>query len=841
MGSQGNRVTALWDDARFALRTLRKNAGFTAVVLLTLAVGIGANAAIFGLMDQVMLRPLPVRDPDRLVVVDAPGTYSGHTSNGSDTLTPLSHPMFEGLRDRAPGFAAVLAFRGAQVHLSTGQATESLTADLVSGTYFPALGLQPSLGRLLGPEDDRTPSGHPIVVLGERLFRTRFGGDPGVVGRVLRLNGHPMTVVGVAPAGFEGLEVGQLTDLFVPLAMEPQVLPTWRPVLGNWRSRWLTVMARLQDGETPASAEAGANVVYAQLLQEDVKDATNLTPRYREQFLAKRLRLLPGARGTSALRDDARGPLVVLMGMVGLVLMIACANVANLVLARGSSRQKELAVRTALGAGRGRLVRQLVVESLLLSLAGGALGLVLSIWMGQALIAALPLDRAAHAFSAEPHLRVGLFALALSVVTGLAFGVLPALQATGRSIVSTLKNEAAAVVGGAASSRFRRGLVVAQIALSLLLLVGAGLFTRSLANLRALDPGFRPEHLATFRVDPALSGYEPEKRHAVFERLRATLAAEPGVEAVSMSAVALMDGSDSSSTILVEGYAAKEDEDMSPNFNWVGPGFFETVGMPVVRGRDITEADRRDAAKVAVVNETFARYYFGDQDPIGRRFGRARFQTIDTEIVGVVKDGKSASLREKPLRFVYAAVAQQDSPGEVTFYLRTAGDQDALLGRLPALVRGIDPGLPVTQTRTMRAQIGQSLYVDRMVATLSAAFGLVATLLAALGLYGVMAYAVSRRTREIGIRMALGAERADVMRMVFRDVALLVAAGLALGLPGGYGLGRAIESQLFGLQARDPLTFSIATVALLLAATVAAYLPARRATRVDPLVALRSE
>jgi predicted permease len=735
----------------------------------------------------------------------------------------------------------VFAFRAADAHVAVGARTDSVTADLVSGTYFPVLGLAPALGRLLGPEDDRTVGGHPVVVLSHRFFRTRFASDPGVVGRTLNLNGQPMTVVGVAPAGFDGLEVGQASDLFVPLAMEPLVQPTWRPVLDNWRSRWLTVMGRLKPSETLASAEASTNVVYAQLLQEDVKTATNLSPRWREEFLKKRLVLQPGARGTSSLREQARTPLLVLMGMVGLVLMIACANVANLLLARGSTRQKELAVRTALGAGRGRLVRQLVVESLILSIAGGAVGLALSVWIGQVLIAALPFDSATQVFSSDADVRIALFAFGLAVVTGLAFGLVPALQATRRAIVTTLKNEATAVVGGAAPFRFRRGLVVAQIALSLLLLVGAGLFTRSLGNLRALDPGFRPEHLATFRVDPSLSGYEPGKRAALYERLRDALRAEPGVESVSLAALALMDGSDASSTIMVEGYKEKEDEDMSPRFNWVGPGFFETTGMAVVRGRDLTDADRVGTPKVAVVNEAFARYFFGDQDPVGRRFGRARDQKTDTEIVGVVRDGKASSLREEMQRFVYAPAAQQEAPGERTFYVRTAGDPDLLLGRVPAIVRSIDPSLPVTQSRTMRAQIGQSLYVERLVATLSAAFGLLATFLAALGLYGVMAYAVSQRTREIGIRMALGAERADVLRMVFRDVALLVAAGVAIGLPGGYGLGRAIESQLFGLHARDPLTFVIATLALVGAATAAAYVPARRATRVDPLVALRSE
>jgi predicted permease len=836
-----NVIGTLWDDARFALRSLRKSAGFTAVVLATLALGIGANAAIFGLMDQVMLRPLPVRDPHRLVVLDAPGPFSGHTSNNSLTLTPLSHPMFEGIRDRAAVFSGVFAYCEADIHLADGQRTDNAHAAIVSGGFFPVLGVQPALGRLLGPDDDRTIGAHPVVVVSHRLFRTRFAGDPGLVGRAVHVNGHPMTVVGVTPPGFEGIDVGSAIEVFVPLAMEPQVQPTWPAVLGSWRSRWLTVMARLRDGETPASAEAGVNVVYAQLLQEDVRTVTTgQSGRARAEFLGKRLAVLPGTRGISNLRDEARTPLLLLMGMVGLVLVIACANVANLLLARGSSRQNELAVRLALGAGRGRLMRQLVVESLLLSLGGGALGLLVAAWAGRALIAALPFEDAARTLSGEPDMRVALFAFALAVVTGLAFGLLPAFQATRLAVAPTLKSEATAVAGGGRWFRFRRGLVVAQIALSLLLLVGAGLFTRSLANLRALDPGFRPDHLVTLRVDPSLSGYEVDRRQALFDRLREELRVEPGVQSVSMADTALMDGSDNSSTVVVEGYQSREDEDMNPNFNRVGPDFFATMGMPIVRGRDIAPGDRKGAARVAVVNETFARYFYGDQDPLGRRFGRARFKVADTEIVGVVRDGKSSSLREAPIRFVYLASAQADM-GEMAFYVRTAGDPEALLARIPQVVRRVDPALPVSAVRTMQQQIGKSLYVERMVAALSALFGLLATLLAALGLYGVMAYAVSLRTREIGIRMALGAARGDVLAMVLRDVALLAWLGVGLGLPGGYGLGRVIESQLFGLKALDPLTFAAATSALLLAALCAGYLPARRATRVDPLVALRAE
>jgi predicted permease len=834
-------VDHLIQDLRFALRGFAKSPGFTAVVLATLALGIGANAAIFSLMDQVLLRPLPVKDPGRLVVLSAPGPFSGRSSSNSQTVTPVSHPMFAGLRDRATVFSGVFAHFQAPVHLSIGDDTASATGDLVSGTFFPTLGLAPAHGRLLGPEDDRGAGGHPVVVLSHRLFERRFGADPGAVGRTVRINGHAMTVVGVAPRGFDGVEVGGVSDVFVPLAMQAQVLPTWPAVLDDWRTRWLVVMARLGDGVSREQAKAGADLVYAQLLEEDAQHLVSPTPRLRADFLKKRLEFQAGGRGTSSLRDQAKAPLLVLMGMVGLVLLIACANVANLLLARGSQRQKELSVRLALGAGRRRLVRQLLVESLLLSLAGGLLGLLTSVWTGRVLISALPFEDASRTFTAEPDLRVGLFALGLAILTGMVFGLIPAFQATRVAVVATLKNEANAVIGGGAPFRFRRGLVAAQIALSLLLLVGAGLFTRSLMNLRALDPGFRADGLVTFRVDPSLSGHPPEGRRAVHDRLRSELGREPGVQSVTMAAVALMDGSDSSASVLVEGYTSKEGEDMNPNFNMVGPAFFSTLGLPLVRGREISESDAAGAPKVAVVNETFARYFFGDQDPLGRRFGFARTKVPDMEIVGVVRDGKAASLREEPLRFFYVPAAQQERVGDVAYYVRTAGDPEQLAARATDVVRRAFPTLPVTSLRTMPAQIGTSLFTERLAASLSAAFGLLATLLAALGLYGVMAYAVARRTREIGIRMALGAVGRDVLGMVLRDVAALVAVGVAVGLPAGYGLGRLVESQLFGLTARDPLAFGAATTTLLLAALAAAYLPARRAIRVDPMVALRYE
>jgi predicted permease len=567
---------------------------------------------------------------------------------------------------------------------------------------------------------------------------------------------------------------------------------------------------------------------------------TTTNERFREALLTKTIVLLPGGRGTSELRGVSKLPLVVLMSMVGLVLLIACANIANLLLARASSRRKEIAVRLALGAGRRRLVRQLLVESLTLSLIGGALGLLVTVWTSGLLIRALPFEDATRALSTSPDVRVVLFAFALAVVTGLVFGLVPALQATRSDVASTLKDEAAAAIGGSHAFRFRQGLVVAQVALSLLLLIGAGLFARSLGNLRRLDPGFAAERVLAFSVDPSLSGQALPARVALLERVRDAIAAEPGVASVSLAEVGLMTSSNLSSSIRVEGYEAKEGEDMNPDFNGVAPGFFATLGIPILSGRDLSPADGAAAPNVAVVNETFARYFFGREDALGRRFSYARGGDAVT-IVGVVRDGKSASMREQPVRFVYTPFMQTEALGHATFYVRSAVDPAALGPRLRQLVTGVDPGLPVTDLKTLRTQIGESLFVERLVAALSAAFGLLATLLAAIGLYGVMSYAVALRTREIGVRMALGAERRAVFVLVLREVALLAAIGVALGLPGGYGLGRLVESQLFGLTARDPLTFAVATVALLLAAFVAGYLPAARAMRVDPVVALRYE
>jgi predicted permease len=829
----------LLPDLRYALRTLAKSPGFTSVVVLTLALGIGANTAIFTLMDQVLFRFLPVEEPGRLVVLDGPGPFSGSSHNHSDTLTPLSHPMFMELRDQSSVFSGVLAEFTTPLHVTVGAQTENVNGVLVSGTFFDVLGLRPAAGRLLTPDDDRTPGAHPVAVLSHGFWTRRFAADAKVVGQSLLVNGQHMTVVGIAPPGFHGVEVGESLDVFVPLMMQPQVIPTWTRGLNDWRVRWLTVMARLKPGVSVEQAKASVNVLYGQLLLEDLARIETKSQRFRTEFPKKRLELLPGGRGVSGLRDQSKTPLLMLMGMVGLVLLIACANVANLLLARASSRQKEIALRLALGASRGRLVRQLLVECVVLSLAGGALGIAFSVWTADLLLRALPFEGAARVLSPDPDLRVGLFALVLSVLTGVVFGLVPALQSTRPDLAPTLKNESGTLMGGSAPFRFRKGLVVAQVALSLLLLIGAGLFTRSLMNLRQLDPGFEPQKLLALSVDPSLNGYPLERRLALLEQIQDDIAAEPGVRSVSLAEEALMTDSHNSSTVTVEGYEPKDGENVNPDLNAVGTQFFSTLGIPLLAGRDFTDADRTGAPKVAIVNETFARYFFGDKDPRGRRIGFGRGASTDIEIVGLVKDGKTGSLREKPLRFVYLPFTQRAQVGGMTFYARTSVDPLGLAPRLRAIVQKADATLPVTDLKTMGAQINESLLVDRLVAVLSAAFGLLATLLAALGLYGVMSYAVSLRTREIGVRVALGADRKTVLLMVLKEVAVLAVIGVAIGLPSGYTLGRLVETQLFGLTARDPLTFVVATATLLLTAFLAGYLPAMRATRVPPMTALR--
>ncbi|MET0555679.1 MAG: ABC transporter permease [Vicinamibacteria bacterium] len=824
-------------DLRFAGRMLVKNPGFSAVIVLTLGLGIGANTAIFTLMDQVMLRPLPVEDPQQLVLLDGPGIFSGHTENDHT----FSYPMYLQLRDRGgEAFSGLVARYPSDATLGWRGRTERVQVEAVTGNYFDVLGVRPALGRAFTPDDDRTPGAHPLVMLTHGFWSRRFASDPGVVGQTLSLNGHPMTVIGVAPASFQGVEVGRVVDVFLPVTMKAALTPTWDELL-DWRSRWLNVFGRVPAGRTREQASAAINVVYAQALQEDLKTLTHFSAERRTLFLAKKVGLLPGVSGVSDLRRQVTTPLVVLMGMVGLVLLIACANVANLLMARATARQKEVAIRLSLGASRGRLIRQLLVESVVLSLLGAAAGALLATWTGELLLRALPFENASRVLHSEPDLRVGLFTIVVSLLTGITFGLAPALQLTRPGVAGTLKDEAASVVGGA-GGRLRRGLVVAQVALSLLLLVGAGLFARSLYNLRVLDPGFQPERLVVFSLDPALSGYDEARVQAFAQRLQEELRGVPGVANAAPTTASLMSNSVWSRTVKVEGRERKDGEDWNPQTAAVAPGFMDTVGFKVVAGRDFAATDSQDAPKVVLVNEAFARFFFSGENPVGRRIGWGRpTDTFELEIVGLVKDAKINNMRDDVPRMVYVPLAQQERVSGFAFYVRTSLPEAAVIPAVRQATARLDPQIPIYDLKTMEAEISESLFVERMVAVLSAAFGLLATLLAAVGLYGVMSYSVARRTREIGIRLALGAPRERVLTMVLREVGVLGAWGLGLGLPLSLALSRLVSAQLFGLPPHDPLTLLAATALLACVTVLAGLVPARRAMRVDPMLALRYE
>lgn len=827
-------------DLRHSLRFLGRNPGFSLLVALTLGLGIGANAAIFSLLDQVLVRSLAVKNPHELVLLSAPGPNKGSTWNMSDVTHSISHPMFEDLRDRNEVFSGVLARCPWSLYLGYGGQPEAVDGSLVSGTYFQVLGIGAALGRVLSPDDDRTPGAHPVIVLSHGAWQRRFGADPGIVGRSVTVNGHPMTIVGVAAEGFRGIELGRSAEIFVPLMMKAQITPLWNG-LGERRVMWLQAMARLRPGTTIKQAEAGLEVLYRSILEAEAEEMTGASDSFLQRFVEKKIELIPGSHGAPEIQSRLRTPLVILMGMVALVVLIACANVASLLLTHASARQKEIALRLALGASRGRIARQLLGESLILSLLGAAVGLVFATWTAVLLLRMLPFEGLAETLSTEPDLRLAAFALALAAITALLVGLVPALQATRPDLVRSLKDQAGSLAGGGGPLRLRKGLVVAQVALSAILLMVAGLCARSLANLRDFDPGFRKDRLLTFAVDPVTAGHSPQDAQLLFERLRERLLQVPGVLGVTMASEPLMEDSHNVHTVNVEGYTPAEGEVLRPNVTAVGPRFLHTMGMPVLAGRDLEERDGEEAPKVAVVNQTFARYFFGDEIPLGRRFGWGSRGSLDYEIVGVVADARTNTLRETIPQFIYVPYPQYEDVSGLAFYVRTGSEPLSLADPVRAAVRETDAALLMGDLHTMEATIDRSLSIDRIVAALSAAFGLLAMVLAGVGLYGVMSFAVARRTREIGVRVALGADRSRILRMVLVEVGVLTGIGMALGLPGGWGLGRLMESRLFGLQPLDPATLAGTILVIVLATLAAGTLPALRALRVQPATALRYE
>jgi len=829
---------ALLQDFRYAIRTLRKSPLFASVAVFSLALGIGANTAIFTLVNQLILQRLPVRHPEELVLLDWHGAFYG-SNTGSNAL---SYPMYQEIRDKNQVFAAMFAKFNMSMSLNLDGHTELVSGELVSGNYFPVLDVRAAAGRLFTAADDLYQGAHPLAVLSYGYWTTRFAGDRAVIGKRVLVNGYPFTIIGVSQAGFDGVEVGTSPQIRVPMMMKPLLTPFYS--LNNRRGKFAQVFGRLKPGEGIAQARAGLQPLFHQILQYDVqqKEFAHADAFSKQQFLRAWLDVLPASKGRSNLRRQFSDPLWALMAMVGLVLLIACSNVANLLVARASVRQKEIAVRLAIGAGRGRLVCQLLAESLLLSLIGGAAGLGLAILIDRALIAFLPAGIAPLTLSATPDGRVLEFTLAISLLTGILFGLIPALQATRPELAGTLKDQAGAVVGGT-SVGLRKTLVVAQVALSLLLLIGSGLFLQSLRNLRDLNPGFQTESLAAFAVNPLLNGYKPERMFQFYRQLMERVSGLPGVTHASLAVVAVLDDNEWDSSVSVEGYTAKQGEDVDPHMQYPSAGFFDTLGIPIVLGRDFNLRDEKSAPKVAIINEKFAQKYFSGRSPIGLHVGMGGDPgtKTDIEIVGVVRDTKYENLRQEIPYELYIPYVQADFVQGMTVYVRAHGDPANLAASLRQAVREVDSTVPIYRMRTLEQQVDQSLMTERLLASLSTVFGSLATLLAALGLYGVMAYMVARRTREIGIRMALGAGRGSVVWLVMREALLLVTVGIALGTPAALGLSRLVRTQLFGIQPADPATIALGVTGIAIMAALSGYLPARRATGIDPMRALRWE
>jgi predicted permease len=831
----------LWLDLRFSLRAIRRSPLFATVAILSLALGIGANTAIFTLMDQLMLRRLPIKNPDQLVMLFQRGAHNG--SNMGPRMQ--SYPIYQDLQQKATQFSEVLCRRLLSVSASVDNQTERVSAEMVSGNFFTMLGVKAAAGRVFNSnEDDRVFQGHPVVVLSYGYWQTRFSRDPGVVGKKILVNNYPMTIVGVSAPGFAGLDPAVSPQIRVPIQMKPAMLPEWfwmDPM--DRRTRWVQVFARLKPGYTAESAGAQLQTLYHQIREYEASlPAAKTWSAYgRDQFMRGTIRIEKAATGYSQLRNSFSTALVVLMCMVGLVLLIACANVANLLIARAFARQKEIAVRLSIGASRGQLVRQLLVESMVLSIAGGVAGVALAVALTRGLLALIPSEGDPLLINPLPDLRILSFALGLTFLTGLVFGLLPALRASRPNLWTTLKDAMGSIAGTGGSLFLRKGLVAAQVALSFLLLFGAGLFVRSLQNLKSVDTGFRDlNNLVTFQLSPALSGYDEARAVHFYDQLLENIRAIPGVKSAGLATVALLAGNEWDSSTSVEGHDAKDGEDMQAFMNAISPGYFATMGIAIKDGRDFDRRDMKDNSKVAIVNEEFAKHFFGNKSAVGRHLGRGvgPGTKFDTEIVGVSANTLYEGPREGVRRQVFIPNWGKQS---AAIYVRAGIGSASVYGVVRNEVKKLDASMPVYELKTLGGQLDETLLTERLIALLSAGFGMLATLLAAIGLYGVMAFVVARRTKEMGVRMALGAQPASVIWLVMKEVLMLLVLGLAVGIPAAIGLGRFVSTQLYGIKASDPWTAGASMLMLIIVASLAGFVPAQRASRIDPILALRYE
>jgi predicted permease len=836
-------------DVRYALRMLLKSPGFTAMAVLSLALGIGANTAIFTLINGVLLKSLPVHEPQQLVSfgkAEGGGVWGGYPAGAVDLF---SYDFYKQIEHEAEPLRGLCAFGSFPIAVSVrpgGPASVAgqAVSNLVSGTYFRVLGVNAALGRMIDPSDDDAPGAHPVAVLSHRYWQRELGGDSGVVGRVLAVNGMPFTVVGVAPPSFYGTTLdGDAPDMWLPLTLQQSAM--LRPSLLDPRGPyWLHVMGRRDARVATPQAQEWVNLRLRQYLR--AREGEPIAPARLREIQATFVQLVDGGRGLSQLRSDYREPLLLLMGMVAMVLLIACANLANFLLAKAASREREISTRFALGARRFQVVRQMLTETLLLSLIGGSVGLLFAAWATRVLVDFVVGSTTSSPFDPSLDLRVLAFTLGVSLLTGLLFGLAPALRVSRMGPVEGLKTSAHTVAGGARAGRFPlpKVLVSAQVAVSLVLLVGAGLFTRTLNNLVHQDFGFDRQGVLQAHFDPRIAGYKPEQLDGLYQRLLDRVQALPGVRSAALAAIPPLSAMRWNGPVFVRGHVVAPGEDVISSVNGVGPRYLETVGTPLLRGRTIGPEDETDTVQVVVVNETFARRFFPNGDAVG---GHVTFGDPglggDWEIVGVAKDAKYNSPRESAQRMVYLPMAQLSGDNRYASFLqiRTTGDPARMATAVRQALAEVDHDLPVLGVTTMSQEVGRFTSQEALISELSSFFSLLAVLLACVGLYGIMSYTVARRTNEIGIRLALGAGSNGVLWMILKESLLLLAVGIAVGVPLSIAGTNMVRTHLFGLGPSDPVTLAAATLCISIATTLAGFLPARRATQVDPIIALRYE
>jgi predicted permease len=826
-------------DLRYSARSLLRSPGFTVATLLSLALGIGATTAIYSLVDQVILHSLPVHEPERLVLLDWKGDKLAN-SFGSYNL--MSYPICRDLQQQTRFFDGVLCRAETTVNLSAAGDPKPVGAEIVSGSYFSVLGVGPALGRVIEDRDDAAPLAGPMIVLSYDFWQSQFGGAPDVLGRKVLVNHHPVTIVGVAAARFRGIDVGVVPAFWIPASMSEQVIPNFHELLDR-RTFWMQILGRLRPDITAAQAQAGLQPWFAAMLEEDTHRAgfPRVTAEDLRLFLASTLQLTPAPQGHSGLRRGLSQPLWFLFAATGVLLGLACLNVAGLFLARGSSRGREIGTRLALGASRGRIGRQLLADGLLLSLAGGAFGIALGPPAIRALISFLPREVASNALHAGLSPRLAAFAFLASVVSGLLSSLAPALHAGRGNLISSLRERGGTGFGGI---RLRKCIVTLQVTFSLVLIVGAALFMRSLSGLLAKGPGFDTSNLVSFSLDPEKNAYSQDQARQLIRRIHAELRGTPVTRYSAVARILLLTGGSWSNPVTIQSdrrFATERDIEM----NAVSPGFFAAMSIPILAGRDFDERDSRPIGETGrrsvIVNQAFVNHYLAGRSPLGVRMGIGALPETKTgiEIVGVVGDISYRSLREQSEEAWFPIFEGDDSMA--TFYVRVRGTPKEAFQTIRQIVHQADPQLPILAFRTVNEQVDRSLSTERLLAALSSSFGALALVLSLIGLYGVMSFVVTRRTREIGIRLALGASCASAIRLVLRDAAAMIAAGIAIALPFVAALGKLVQSQLFGVTATDPATVAAAALLLAAGALAAAFIPAWRASNVSPTDALRLE